>query len=152
MYDYLNVTWLCFIIEMYCVLCQLGTEFCVWVKFSVINTSKFWCNTSCGIRLKSTHTYIYIYMYIPTMLIPFIVIIETIRNLIRPGTLAVRLTANIIAGHLLLTLLGNNGPSIRHTLLIALITAQILLLILEAAVAVIQSYVFAILRTFLENK
>jgi F0F1-type ATP synthase membrane subunit a len=31
-------------------------------------------------------------------------------NLIRPGTLAVRLTANIIAGHLLLTLLGNNGP------------------------------------------
>jgi len=86
------------------------------------------------------------------MLIPFIVIIETIRNLIRPGTLAVRLTANIIAGHLLLTLLGNNGPSIRHTLLIALITAQILLLILEAAVAVIQSYVFAILRTFLENK
>jgi len=83
----------------------------------------------------------------PTILIPFIVIIETISNLIRPGTLAVRLTANIIAGHLLLTLLGNNGPSIRHTLLIVLITAQILLLILEAAVAIIQSYVFAILRT-----
>jgi hypothetical protein len=34
---------------------------------------------------------------------PFIVIIETISNLIRPGTLAVRLTANMIAGHLLLT-------------------------------------------------
>ena len=83
----------------------------------------------------------------PTMLIPFMVIIETIRNLIRPGTLAVRLTANIIAGHLLLTLLGNNGPSISHTLLTVLITAQILLLILEGAVAVIQSYVFAILRT-----
>lgn len=83
----------------------------------------------------------------PTILIPFIVIIETIRNLIRPGTLAVRLTANIIAGHLLLTLLGNNGPSIRHTLLTVLIIAQILLLILEGAVAIIQSYVFAILRT-----
>jgi F-type H+-transporting ATPase subunit a len=81
------------------------------------------------------------------MLIPFIVIIETISNLIRPGTQAVRLTANLIAGHLLLTLLGNNGPSIGHTLLSVLITAQILLLILEAAVAVIQSYVFAILRT-----
>ena len=72
------------------------------------------------------------------MLIPFIVIIETINNLIRPGTLAVRLTANIIAGHLLLALLGNNGTSIRHTLLTLLITAQILLLILEAAVAIIQ--------------
>ena len=72
----------------------------------------------------------------PSMLIPFIVIIETISNLIRPGTLAVRLTANIIAGHLLLTLLGNNGPSIRHTLLTVLITAQIFLLILEAAAAI----------------
>jgi putative effector of murein hydrolase LrgA (UPF0299 family) len=60
-----------------------------------------------------------------------------ISNLIRAKTLAVSLTANIIAGHLLLTLLGNNGPSIRHTLLTALITAQILLLILEAAVAII---------------
>jgi hypothetical protein len=43
-----------------------------------------------------------------------IVIIETISNLILPGTLAVHLTANIIAGHILLTLLGNNGPSIRY--------------------------------------
>ena len=83
----------------------------------------------------------------PTILIPFMVVIETISNLIRPGTLAVRLTANIIAGHLLLTLLGNNGPSISHSILTVLITAQILLLILEGAVAVIQSYVFAILRT-----
>jgi F-type H+-transporting ATPase subunit a len=66
------------------------------------------------------------------MLIPFIVIIEIISDLIRPATLAIRLTANIIAGHLLLTLLGNNGPSSRHTLLTVLISAQILLLILEA--------------------
>jgi F0F1-type ATP synthase, subunit a len=46
----------------------------------------------------------------PPILIPFIVCIETIRNIIRPGTLAVRLSANIIAGHLLITLLGNTGP------------------------------------------
>jgi F-type H+-transporting ATPase subunit a len=88
----------------------------------------------------------------PTILMPFMVVIETISNLIRPGTLAVRLTANIIAGHLLLTLLGNNGPSISHTLLTILITAQILLLILEAAVAIIQSYVFAILRTLYSSE
>jgi F-type H+-transporting ATPase subunit a len=75
------------------------------------------------------------------------VIIETVSNLIRPGTLAVRLTASVIAGHLLLTLLGNNGPSIRHTSLTELITALILVLILEAAVAIIHSHVFAILRT-----
>nr|AQP26503.1 ATP synthase F0 subunit 6 [Odontotermes sp. BDIT9-1.3A]AQP27209.1 ATP synthase F0 subunit 6 [Odontotermes sp. BDIT087] len=88
----------------------------------------------------------------PAMLMPFMVVIETISNLIRPGTLAVRLTANMIAGHLLLTLLGNNGPSMSHTMLAILITAQILLLILEAAVAIIQSYVFAILSTLYSSE
>jgi len=83
----------------------------------------------------------------PAVLIPFIVCIETIRNIIRPGTLAVRLTANIIAGHLLLTLLGNTGPSISYLLVTFLLTAQIALLVLESAVAIIQSYVFAVLRT-----
>nr|WHM51671.1 ATP synthase F0 subunit 6 [Embiratermes parvirostris] len=88
----------------------------------------------------------------PAMLMPFMVIIETISNLIRPGTLAVRLAANMIAGHLLLTLLGNNGPALSHTLLTVLITAQILLLILEGAVAIIQSYVFAILSTLYSSE
>ena len=53
----------------------------------------------------------------------------------------------MIAGHLLLTLLGRTGPSLSISLVILLLTAQILLLTLEAAVAVIQSYVFAVLRT-----
>nr|URH16727.1 ATP synthase F0 subunit 6 [Dentispicotermes sp. n. 2 SH-2021a] len=88
----------------------------------------------------------------PTLLMPFMVVIETISNLIRPGTLAVRLTANMIAGHLLLTLLGNNGPSMSYMMLSVLITAQILLLILEGAVAVIQSYVFAILSTLYSSE
>lgn len=83
----------------------------------------------------------------PPILIPFMVCIETIRNLIRPGTLAVRLAANMIAGHLLLTLLGNTGPHLNLPLLRLLIRAQIILLILESAVAIIQSYVFAVLRT-----
>ena len=83
----------------------------------------------------------------PGILIPFMVLIETIRNVIRPGTLAVRLAANIIAGHLLLVLLGNQGPSISSTLLSFLLITQVLLLTLERAVAVIQSYVFAVLAT-----
>ena len=83
---------------------------------------------------------------------PFIVLIETIRNIIRPGTLAVRLTANIIAGHLLITLLRNNGCSIRSYFIIILVIIQILLLILESAVAVIQSYVIAILRTLYSSE
>lgn len=83
----------------------------------------------------------------PGILIPFIVLIETTRNVIRPGTLAVRLAANIIAGHLLLVLLGNQGPSIASSILSFLLITQILLLTLERAVAVIQSYVFAVLAT-----
>ena len=67
----------------------------------------------------------------PAVLIPFIVLIETIRNVIRPGTLAVRLAANMIADHLLLVLLGNQGPSISSSLLIILLLIQILLLTLE---------------------
>lgn len=83
----------------------------------------------------------------PFVLMPFIVLIETISNVIRPGTLAIRLAANIIAGHLLLTLLGNTGPTLSTSVLMILLTRQILLLILESAVAIIQSYVFAVLRT-----
>lgn len=83
----------------------------------------------------------------PGALIPFIVLIETTSNIIRPGTLAVRLAANIIAGHLLLVLLGNQGPSLASSILSLLLIIQILLLTLESAVAVIQSYVFAVLAT-----
>lgn len=83
----------------------------------------------------------------PNILIPFIVCIETIRNIIRPGTLAIRLTANIIAGHLLLTLLRNNGSTLPTIFLSILLIIQITLLILESAVAIIQSYVFTILIT-----
>nr|URX53607.1 ATP synthase F0 subunit 6 [Cryptotermes sp. 3 AB-2022a] len=88
----------------------------------------------------------------PSALMPFMVCIETISNIIRPGTLAVRLTANMIAGHLLLTLLGNTGPTIAQSMLWVLITAQILLLILETAVAIIQSYVFAVLSTLYSSE
>lgn len=88
----------------------------------------------------------------PSILIPFIVIIETIRNVIRPGTLAIRLSANIIAGHLLLTLLGNTGNSISTILISILIITQLLLLTLETAVAIIQSYVFTILSTLYSSE
>nr|YP_010022238.1 ATP synthase F0 subunit 6 [Neurigona zhejiangensis]QOL12428.1 ATP synthase F0 subunit 6 [Neurigona zhejiangensis] len=88
----------------------------------------------------------------PAVLMPFMVCIETISNVIRPGTLAVRLTANMIAGHLLLTLLGNTGPSLPSSIVILLIGAQIALLVLESAVAIIQSYVFAVLSTLYSSE
>nr|APX40568.1 ATP synthase F0 subunit 6 [Galeruca interrupta] len=88
----------------------------------------------------------------PPILMPFMVCIETISNVIRPGTLAIRLSANMIAGHLLMTLLGNTGSMMSLTLINLLIIVQILLLTLESAVAMIQSYVFAILSTLYSSE
>nr|QIV24592.1 ATP synthase F0 subunit 6 [Bifidoprionus rufus] len=88
----------------------------------------------------------------PSYLMPFMVCIETISNMIRPGTLAVRLSANMIAGHLLLTLLGNTGPALSLMSSNFLIISQILLLVLESAVAIIQSYVFAVLSTLYSSE
>lgn len=115
---------------------SLSLSLPLWLRFIFYG----WIN-------NSKHIFVHIIPQgTPNILIPFIVLIETIRNLIRPGTLAVRLTANIIAGHLLITLLRRTGPNFSYFIFI-LIIIQILLLILEAAVAVIQSYVIAILRT-----
>nr|YP_009945217.1 ATP synthase F0 subunit 6 [Pliacanthopus bimaculatus]QOE17724.1 ATP synthase F0 subunit 6 [Pliacanthopus bimaculatus] len=88
----------------------------------------------------------------PGLLMPFMVCIETISNMIRPGTLAVRLAANMIAGHLLMTLLGNTGNCIMLYLIPLLIITQILLLTLESAVAIIQSYVFVVLSTLYSSE
>jgi F-type H+-transporting ATPase subunit a len=83
----------------------------------------------------------------PGILIPVIVIIETVRRIIRPGTLSIRLAANIVAGHLLLTLLGSQGPNVAGIIILLLIRGLILLLILEVAVACIQAYVFIVLNS-----
>nr|YP_009441933.1 ATP synthase F0 subunit 6 [Pityophthorus pubescens]AOY40154.1 ATP synthase F0 subunit 6 [Pityophthorus pubescens] len=88
----------------------------------------------------------------PSLLLPFLVVIETISNMIRPGTLAIRLTANMIAGHLLLTLMGNAGSTLTINILSMLILAQTLLLLLESAVALIQAYVFSILTTLYSSE
>merc|ERR1712243_379558 len=88
----------------------------------------------------------------PGALMPFIVLIETVSNVIRPGTLSIRLAANIVAGHLLLTLLGSQGPAVRGLIILVLIVSLILLLCLELAVACIQAYVFTILRSLYLNE
>jgi len=83
----------------------------------------------------------------PPALIPFMVCIELVRRIIRPLTLSVRLAANIIAGHLLLCLLRSQIPSSPLNAWPFIGLALLLLLILESAVALIQSFVFTILST-----
>nr|URH16072.1 ATP synthase F0 subunit 6 [Cheracebus lugens] len=84
----------------------------------------------------------------PIPLIPMLVIIETISLFIQPMALAVRLTANITAGHLLMHLLGDTALtllSMYFSSSIITIIVIILLIILELGVALIQAYVFTLL-------
>nr|AYQ19123.1 ATP synthase F0 subunit 6 [Erotylinae sp. 4 ACP-2013] len=120
----------------------LALAFPLWLSFMIYG----WTNNT---TLMLAHL---VPQGTPPILMPFMVCIETISNMIRPGTLAIRLSANMIAGHLLLTLLGNTGSEMSLFMLILLIIAQILLLTLESAVAIIQSYVFSVLSTLYSSE
>uniref|UniRef100_A0A8C6DX82 ATP synthase F(0) complex subunit a n=1 Tax=Moschus moschiferus TaxID=68415 RepID=A0A8C6DX82_MOSMO len=77
-----------------------------------------------------------------------LVVIETISLFIQPMALAVRLTANITAGHLLIHLIGAATLaliSVSPPAAVAAFIVLILLTILEFAVALIQAYVFTLL-------
>lgn len=80
----------------------------------------------------------------PFVLIPFLVLIETIRLIIRPLTLSVRLAANIIAGHLLLCLVGSLSSSL-DLIFFFIMLIQFVLYLLEVGVSLIQAYVYSIL-------
>lgn len=84
-----------------------------------------------------------------------LVIIETISLFIQPVALAVRLTANITAGHLLIHLIGGATLALLNiSTITAFVTFIILILltILEFAVALIQAYVFTLLVKYGTNE
>ena len=88
----------------------------------------------------------------PMALIPFMVVVEIIRRVIRPFTLAIRLAANIIAGHLLIALIGGQAPQSSHFILLGVLGGLVLLGLLECAVSLIQAYVFRVLSTLYINE
>nr|YP_010263627.1 ATP synthase F0 subunit 6 [Rasbora myersi]UIX54343.1 ATP synthase F0 subunit 6 [Rasbora myersi] len=84
----------------------------------------------------------------PTLLIPVLVIIETISLFIRPLALGVRLTANLTAGHLLIQLISTAVFVLLSMMpMVAFLTSTVLVMLtlLEVAVAMIQAYVFILL-------
>ena len=81
----------------------------------------------------------------PLFLIPFIVLIEITRNITRPFTLRIRLSANIVAGHLLLRLLRIPIRGLRWIPSLVLMLGLLLLIALELGVSFIQGYVFTTL-------
>nr|CAQ52884.1 F-ATPase subunit 6 [Paracletus cimiciformis] len=82
----------------------------------------------------------------PIYLAPFMTIIETMSILIRPMSLSIRLTANLIAGHLMMTLLNSNS------MMFIIIMIQMFMMLFELCVAFIQSYVFSILTSLYSSE
>lgn len=102
-----------------------------------------------GIRNQPTHALGHLLPEgTPTLLIPVLIIIETISLFIRPLALGVRLTANLTAGHLLIQLIATAAFVLLPLIpTVAILTAVLLFLLtlLEIAVAIIQAYVFVLL-------
>jgi F0F1-type ATP synthase membrane subunit a len=60
--------------------------------------------------------------------------------------------ANIVSGHILLTLIGNNFSLSNLSFFFILIFVQTLLILLEVGVRIIQAYVFSILLTLYSDE
>nr|YP_009455559.1 ATP synthase F0 subunit 6 [Xenoturbella japonica]BBC14897.1 ATP synthase F0 subunit 6 [Xenoturbella japonica] len=86
----------------------------------------------------------------PLMIVPFMIMIETLSIIARPIALALRLAINITAGHLLLKLISSATIFMVSQNMIptgVMMIVMVLLTILELAVAMIQAYIFTILTT-----
>uniref|UniRef100_A0A7D7FEE1 ATP synthase subunit a n=1 Tax=Ophisternon candidum TaxID=2267221 RepID=A0A7D7FEE1_9TELE len=102
-----------------------------------------------GFRNQPTHALAHLLPEgTPSLLIPILIIIETISLFIRPLALGVRLTANLTAGHLLIQLIATATLvllPIMPTVSLLTMILLLLLMLLEIAVAMIQAYVFVLL-------
>nr|DAC76861.1 TPA_asm: ATP synthase F0 subunit 6 [Tetraponera rufonigra] len=122
---------------------SLSLSLTLWLSIMIFSLTKYTNDTLAHLTPLGT----------PGVLMPFMVLIESISMVIRPFTLAIRLSANMIAGHLLLSLLGSTGESIMMTsILIMMLMSQILLFILEISVSMIQAYVFSILSVLYSSE
>jgi ATP synthase subunit 6 len=98
------------------------------------------------------HKFKFINLFIPKginkFIIPIISFIEIISYISRIVSLSIRLTANMVAGHTILSIISSFGLYLSLSFNVLLIVPIIILiLILELGVAIIQAYVFAILTT-----
>lgn len=78
----------------------------------------------------------------PAFLNPFLCVIELVRLIVRPVTLAVRLTANLRTGHILIALLGTGFMSS-----VSVLVGGMFYFMFEMAVCLIQAYIFTLLPT-----
>nr|YP_009558646.1 ATP synthase F0 subunit 6 [Partulina redfieldi]AZZ06747.1 ATP synthase F0 subunit 6 [Partulina redfieldi] len=82
----------------------------------------------------------------PLILLPLLVLIETVSIMIRPLTLTVRLVANITAGHIILTLISTVlSSSLNSMYFMMTIMIMFFYSLFEFFVCFIQAYIFTLL-------
>jgi len=91
---------------------------------------------------------------VPLLLVPLMVMIEIASYIIRSFSLAIRLSANIMAGHTLTHIMGEacvKGVSMGVDLTVILVLLVIAIFVLELGVACLQAYVFTLLLAMYLN-
>jgi len=99
-------------------------------------------------NLKVEFLRIFLPRGIPAWLVPLLVVIEILSFLIRPLSLAIRLFANMLAGHILLFIIATASLVLAKTfILLGFFPFSFILVffVLEIGIAFLQAYVFTIL-------
>jgi ATP synthase subunit 6 len=115
---------------------SLSLSFTVFLVLSLIGL----------VRQKTNFLYIFLPPKgIPTILIPLLIVIETVSYFSRAISLGVRLFANIMAGHSLLFIFSSFILSVNPVIGLAIFIIIILITCLEFVIAILQGYVFFVL-------
>nr|YP_010303575.1 ATP synthase F0 subunit 6 [Quasilineus sinicus]QXO02047.1 ATP synthase F0 subunit 6 [Quasilineus sinicus] len=85
----------------------------------------------------------------PSVLNPFLVLVETVSLIVRPVTLSVRLAANMGAGHIVLSLLGSYLSAgifvYSFYVVVSMVFIDVFYFLFEVGICLIQSYIFFLL-------
>jgi len=114
----------------------LGLSF--WTGYSIIGI----------VNLRSKFIYVFCPKNMPAWLLPLLTLVETISYLLRAVSLSLRLFANMLAGHILLHILGNAVIYLKSISLFLLLPILLILTgigILELGISILQAYIFTIL-------
>lgn len=136
--------------SFFCVTSQLGVALAL--SFSIFFGAVYFIFNNCGLVY---FIHLFIPQGVPKILLPLLFILEIISFLSRALSLAIRLFANMVAGHSLLHILagalvniGNNLKKIDNLFFFIIIIPFIIILLvyfLELGIAFLQSYVFIML-------
>lgn len=124
-------------------LALMTVAYVIWCGSRISGPVGFWLSLAPGMELHPA---------MKVVLVPVIWVIELLGFVIKHGVLAVRLFANIMAGHTVLAVIltfiaATAGSGLWYAVLPASIFGQVAIGLLELFVAFLQAYVFAFLAT-----